>query len=433
MSYLGVAQPSRLLAFFTYNEDRCVTLKTLAIDRMAGLFTIYHLLSTIYCAFGTKWDNMENNITNIDIAFDLNGSEVTCSLIGDWSIKAVSAMEAKLDDFFRSNQVSKIIIDCSKIENLDESGLAVFVGNRYVDEKRVDISISNIPERYNWLKTIYELNDQPIEPPQISAFTSSMIVFGKTVVDVLHDCHEQVEYFGEIFSIIFKAMFRPKNVRWPDFFKVIEKAGYDALPIIIIIGFLFGLILSFQSAMPMKQFGAEIYIINLVSLTLFRELGPLLTAIIFAARSGAAFTAEIGTMKINEEVDALQTMGLQPTVFLALPKILAGTLLVPLLTLFMNVFGLIGSALVMSSMGYGLQVFMLQVAKYTSMSDVMWGETKAIFFGFIVASIGCYRGLKTKEGPGAVGDSTTGSVVTSIILLIIADGIFAVLAYSLGI
>jgi phospholipid/cholesterol/gamma-HCH transport system permease protein len=158
-----------------------------------------------------------------------------------------------------------------------------------------------------------------------------------------------------------------------------------------------------------------------------------LTAIIFAARSGAAFTAEIGTMKINEEIDALESMGLQPTLFLALPKILAGTILVPFLTLFMNVFGLIGTALVMSGMGYGLQVFMIQAAKYTKMSDFMWGETKAVFFGFIVASIGCYRGLNTKEGPGAVGDSTTASVVTSIIMLIVADGLFAVVAYFLGI
>jgi phospholipid/cholesterol/gamma-HCH transport system permease protein len=376
---------------------------------------------------------MENNSKNIDISFDLDGSVATCCLIGNWTIREVPEVESKLDDFFRTNKVAKIIIDCDKIENLDESGLAVFIGNKYIDEQSVEIILSNVPERYKWLKAIYELDDQPEEPEKISSFSNAMIVFGKTVIDVLNDCREQVEYFGEIFSIMFKAFFKPKNVRWPDFFKVIEKAGYDALPIIIIIGFLFGLILSFQSAMPMKQFGAEIYIINLVSLTLFRELGPLLTAIIFAARSGAAFTAEIGTMKINEEVDALQTMGLQPTVFLALPKILAGILLVPLLTLFMNLFGLIGSALVMSSMGYGLQVFVLQAAKYTAMSDVMWGETKAVFFGFIVASIGCYRGLKTKDGPGAVGDSTTGSVVTSIILLILADGLFAVVSYCLGI
>ncbi len=374
---------------------------------------------------------MENNMTNID--FDLNGKEVTCFLSGNWSIKAVSAMESKLDDFFRGNEVSSIIIDCSKIEDLDESGIAMFTGNRYVDAKTVDISISNIPERYSWLKAIYELDDQPSEPPKVSAFRYSMIFFGEKIVAVLDDCKDQIEYFGEIFSVLVKAAFKPKNVRWKDFFKVMEKAGYDALPIIIIIGFLFGLILSFQSAMPMKQFGAEIYIINLVSLTLFRELGPLLTAIIFSARSGAAFTAEIGTMKINEEVDALQTMGLQPTVFLALPKIIAGTLLVPALTLFMNIFGLIGTAIVMSSMGYGLQVFMVQAAKYTTMNDFMWGETKAVFFGFIVASIGCYKGLRTKEGPGAVGDATTSSVVTSIILLIIADGIFSVISYSLGI
>ncbi|MDA3800040.1 MAG: MlaE family lipid ABC transporter permease subunit [Kiritimatiellae bacterium] len=376
---------------------------------------------------------MKNDDKNIDVSFALDGSSVKCALTGDWTIKSVAAVESKIDDFFSDNKVSSISIDCSQIDSLDESGLAVFVGNRFVDENAVDVRLTGVPEKYKWLKAIYELDDEPEEPEKVSGFNSAMTVFGEKIMLVLDDTRRQTAYFGEIFSISSKALFNPKSVRWKDFLKVIEKAGYDALPIIIIIGFLFGLILAFQSAMPMKQFGAEIYIINLVSLTLFRELGPLLTAIIFAARSGAAFTAEIGTMKINEEIDALESMGLQPTLFLALPKILAGTILVPFLTLFMNVFGLIGTALVMSGMGYGLQVFMIQAAKYTKMSDFMWGETKAVFFGFIVASIGCYRGLNTKEGPGAVGDSTTASVVTSIIMLIVADGLFAVVAYFLGI
>lgn len=368
----------------------------------------------------------------IDIEFRKDGTTVRCHLSGDWTIVSTPFIEDKITAFFKENQFDSVMIDCSGVSGIDESGVAVFSGNRIIESMNADVKLVNVPAEFKWVKSVYELDDVPKDLGEESAFVTAMVAFGKRITEVLNDICDQVEYFGEIFSIFSRVLVHPWRVRWKDFLKVIEKSGYDALPIIIIIGFLFGLILAFQSAVPMRQFGAEIYIINLVSLTLFRELGPLLTAIIFSARSGAAFTAEIGTMKINEEVNALETMGLKPAEFLALPKILAGIILVPFLTLFMNIFGLIGTALVMSGMGYGIQVFMYQAAKYTGMEDFVWGEVKAVFFGFIVASIGCYRGLKTKDGPGAVGDSTTKSVVTSIIMLIIADGMFAVISFFLG-
>jgi phospholipid/cholesterol/gamma-HCH transport system permease protein len=214
---------------------------------------------------------------------------------------------------------------------------------------------------------------------------------------------------------------------------VIEKAGVDAFFLICLIGFLFGLIMSFQSAVPMERFGAEVFVANLVSLSLFRELGPLLTAIILAGRSGSAFAAEIGTMKVNEELDALTTMGLNPIYYLVLPRIIAGLIISPLLSIFMIFFGLLGSSIVIMSFGYPLVTFINQATSSVKYTDVLSGFLKSFTFGFIVSAIGCISGMQTKEGASAVGASTTNAVVSGIIAISITDGLFSILFYILGI
>ncbi len=245
--------------------------------------------------------------------------------------------------------------------------------------------------------------------------------------------HSQFTFVGELARAIGSSLRRPRQVRWGDTLRVAEAAGFQALPIVSLIAFLLGVILAFQSAIAMRQFGGEIFVANLVAVSLFRELGPLMMAILLAGRSGAAFAAEIGTMKVNEEVNALKTMGLDPVHFLVLPKVLAGLLVAPLLALYANMIGLIGGAVVMQGFGIPWVAYFNQVTSALSPSDLFSGLVKAVVFGLVVAGVGCLRGLQTGSGAASVGLSTTSAVVTSIILIVVLDGVFAVLFYHLGV
>ncbi len=245
--------------------------------------------------------------------------------------------------------------------------------------------------------------------------------------------HSQFSFVGELTRAIGSSLRHPRQVRWGDTLRVAEAAGFQALPIVSLIAFLLGVILAFQSAIAMRQFGGEIFVANLVAVSLFRELGPLMMAILLAGRSGAAFAAEIGTMKVNEEVNALKTMGLDPMRFLVLPKVLAGLLVAPLLALYANMIGLIGAAVVMQGFGIPWVAFFNQVTSALTLSDLFSGLAKAVVFGLVVAGVGCLRGLQTGSGAASVGLSTTSAVVTSIILIVVLDGVFAVLFYHLGI
>jgi phospholipid/cholesterol/gamma-HCH transport system permease protein len=205
------------------------------------------------------------------------------------------------------------------------------------------------------------------------------------------------------------------------------------MPIITLMGFLIGLILAFQSAAQLKTLGAEVFVSDLVAVSVVRELGPLMTAILIAGRSGSAFAAELGTMKVNEEIDALTTMGLAPVRFLVVPRVLAGVLVTPLLTLYFDLLALVGGALVVGSFGHPLITFAHHVRNALTVTMFVSGIVKTFVFGLIIAGIGCQRGLETGTGAVAVGLSTTRSVVSAILLTILVDGIFAVAYYSAGI
>jgi phospholipid/cholesterol/gamma-HCH transport system permease protein len=222
-------------------------------------------------------------------------------------------------------------------------------------------------------------------------------------------------------------------VRWRDVWRIAEKAGVDALPIVALISFLLGMILAFQSAVPMKRFGAEIFVADLIGLSMLRELGPLMTAILLAGRSGAAFAAEIGTMRVNQEVDALTTMGLDPVRFLVTPRIIAALMMTPLLVLFANVVGLVGGALTMTTFSIPFVTFIKEVDTAVTMNDFLAGFVKSFVFAILIAGIGCLRGLQTRAGASAVGDSATRAVVSGIILLVVVDGMFALAYYVLDI
>jgi len=254
---------------------------------------------------------------------------------------------------------------------------------------------------------------------------------GNAVAQASADLREQVAFLGDVMANLPPTLLDRKRMRWPEVRRVFELAGANAVPIVSLISVLVGLIIAFESAQPLAQFGAQIYVANMIGLVMVRELGPLLAAILLAGRSGSAFAAEIGTMKVNEELNALETLGLDPIRFLVVQRITAGILLTPLLTFYATFMGVAGGVLVTLGLGFPLTLIYHQLVSSVHLSDVALGAAKGVVFGLIVSAVGCLRGLQTQQGPSAVGISTTRAVVTSILLIVIADAIFSIIFFSL--
>lgn len=234
---------------------------------------------------------------------------------------------------------------------------------------------------------------------------------------------------GEISARGIGILLHPRRFRFGDFALAFERAGMGGLPITVLIGFLLGLILAFQSAAALRTFGVEVYVADLISIGLFRELGPLITAIILAGRSGSAFAAEIGTMKVDEELDALTTMGLPPVRFLVLPRIAAAVLAMPFLTVCAEVAGLIGGVIVLQIMNVPSVVYWNHVAAAAKTYVILMGLGKAMIFGLIVGVTGCIAGIRTRNTADGVGVAATSAVVWSIISVAVADGLMAVICF----
>ena len=300
-------------------------------------------------------------------------------------------------------------------------------------ERAAPVEIAN-------LKPAFELLLRQFDPKRVSKDMDPEVKrrpaieeIGRAAAAVWKDIAEQITFIGELSAALFHALLRPHTVRWRDVWRVCERVGVDALPIVALISFLLGMILAFQSAVPMKRFGAEIFVADLIGLSMLRELGPLMTAILLSGRSGAAFAAEIGTMKVNQEVDALTTMGLDPVRFLVAPRIIAVLLMTPLLTLFSNLVGLLGGAVTMQTFGIPFLTFFREADAAVQLRDFLAGFVKTFFFAILVGGIGCLRGLQTKAGASAVGESATSAVVSCIIMLVVVDGLFALAYYVLNI
>jgi phospholipid/cholesterol/gamma-HCH transport system permease protein len=247
------------------------------------------------------------------------------------------------------------------------------------------------------------------------------------------DAKEQVVFVGQVVSVLLEAVRRPRVIRWAEVGRIFQRAGVEALPLVSFVGFLVGLIIAFEAAQPLKLLGAELFVADTIGIIVLRELGPLMTAIVLVGRSGPNLAAELGTMKVNEELNALETMGLTPLRFLVVPRFVAITLLAPLLTVYAMAVGVLGGVLVMLALGFPLGVVWGQLVGAVGVSDLLVGTTKGLVFGALAGGLACLRGLQTAGGPASVGEAATRAVVSSIIAVFVADGVFAVLTYVLGV
>ena len=326
-----------------------------------------------------------------------------------------------------------IHFDASGLSYCDNVGVALILFLRHRQESAGKVfQLSGLSSEYEHLLDLYKgMNlsrpEAPREPESLA------LDLGMRTSRLWWDIKSLVGFVGELSCHLAHAIRHPRSVRWADVFQVAEVAGVNALPLVGLVSFLVGLILAFQSTIPMRQFDLEIYASNLVALSMLRELGPLMTAIILAGRTGSAFAAEIGTMQVNEEVNALRTMGIDPVSFLVTPRVIAASIVTPLLTVFANLMGLVGGAIVILSLGYPLITFWLYVESAVTYVDLIGGLVKAFAFGILVAGVGCLRGLQTGPGARSVGVSTTSAVVSAIVLIVLADFVFSLVYFQLGI
>jgi phospholipid/cholesterol/gamma-HCH transport system permease protein len=240
-------------------------------------------------------------------------------------------------------------------------------------------------------------------------------------------------FLGESVIGIGRVIVRPHKFRWHDCFDEMQQCGAMALPIVSLISFLVGLIMAYQAAVQLRQFGADIYVADLVGLSVVREMGPMMAAIILAGRTGAAFAATLGNMKANEEVDALETLGIPPVQFLVLPRLIALGCMMPLLALYADCVGILGGMAVAAGvLDIPPSAYWIETQSIVDLSDVNSGLVKSVAFGILIGLAGCLRGLQAERSAAGVGRAATSAVVTSILLIIVADALFAVVFNILG-
>jgi phospholipid/cholesterol/gamma-HCH transport system permease protein len=360
-----------------------------------------------------------------------SGDELSLTFAGSLNLDTLNETWKDSFKLLHKHKNPALTLDLHQVTHCDEAGVNLLVNlEREQKKSGKKFKINGLSKEaqalYNFVSKLPELKAKTETADSMIAQT------GRYVMNVAQETKENIAFLGEVFCQFFTALAHPKLIRWRDVWVITQKTGPGGFGIIALMGLLLGLILAFQGAVALQMFGAQIYIANLVGISLFRELAPLMTAIIVLGRSASAFAAEIGTMTVNQEIDALKTMGFKPMHFLVMPRLFAGVTMVPLLTVFMNFFGLIGCGVVMRCFGFSTHIYLSQLGSALAVSDFVTGLVKSVFFGLIIAGIGCAYGLRTQMKATGVGQSTTKAVVNGIVFLVIADGIFAILYYALG-
>ena len=334
----------------------------------------------------------------------------------------------------QGNASAKILtFDASQVVSLDGAGIAFLIDVQEAQQKvGGTFTLTGLDARYQPLLKEFDPISNLFPTPVVKPQRSFIVSTGMATRNLLEDAKGLITFAGHLAADLVWSVMHPREVRWGDFVNAAVQAGIAALPIVGLVSFLIGVILSFQAAIGMKQFGATSFVGPLAALGIVREMGPLITAILLAGRSSAAFAAEIGTMTVNSEVDALVTGGLSPIRFLVVPRVLAGILVMPILTLYADIVSIFASMLTMLAYGIPFINFYNGMIAAVGIEDIASGLVKATLFGVVVSAVGCLRGMQTGTGAAAVGISATKAVVSSIVMIVLVDGIFAVISYRTG-
>jgi phospholipid/cholesterol/gamma-HCH transport system permease protein len=352
-------------------------------------------------------------------------------LTGSFSLKNLNDFSMAIRELAEKQKPARINMDFSDVFYLDSAAaLSLMQIQKYFTSQDIKSSFVNLTSE---AKRIFSVIDERALAKKSwkteKTADSFFVQIGDAFIQLTRDFIEVVEFVGELLTALLYTLFNPRSLRIKDVLFYMKRAGVDGLPIV---GLLIGLIIAFMSFLQLKQVGANIYVPSLVSFAMVKELGPIMTAILVAGRSGSAFAAEIGTMVVNEEVDALKIMGFDPIRFLAVPKVIAMIIVVPILTIYADFFGVIGGLIVgVTGLDLTAHTYLTQSLKTIKVFDIITSLIKAAVFAALIAGIGCQRGFKVRSGAQDVGKYTTSAVVSAIFLIVVADSIFAVTLYYL--
>jgi phospholipid/cholesterol/gamma-HCH transport system permease protein len=361
----------------------------------------------------------------IGIAPAPQGGAIEVHCTGAWTVHGLAQLEKQLDGL--SWPEGDLVVDGSSMTALDTSGAWLLhrtIGSLEARGRKVGVQGLR-PEFSSLLQLIASREVLAEAPPGVAPGLLARL--GQRVWSDALGLTGYLSFVGESFTALLRSLAQPRRLRWRPILHNLQSAGVAALPITGLLSFLLGVVIAYQGADQLQQFGANIFIADLVGLAMLRELSPLLTAIIIAGRSGSAYTAQIGTMKVTEEIDALRTIGVAPQELLVLPKVLALIVALPLLTVYTDVTGVLGGMIMArSKLDVSFGAFLDRLDAAISLSSYVTGIAKAPVFAMIIALVGCYRGFQVSGSAESVGQQTTMSVVQSIFLVIVTDALFSI-------
>ncbi len=369
--------------------------------------------------------------TDVPATADLRSDEsgITIVLRGSWRITATYPNWAEV---IGDTPPANLNFDLTDLGRWDTSVVLFIAGAAqwsrlhgvYCDFKPLPDSLRRLVGHFE------DKTRHPVPPSRPHDFLATV---GRASLDVLEQSRQYASFVGECtLSFLYLAR-HPHKFRWRDTISEMQRCGAMALPITGLIAFLVGVILAYSGAIILRQFGGDIWVADLVGVTMTREMAAMMTAIVLAGRTGAAFAAEIGNMRANEEVDALTTLGIRPIDFLVIPRLVALGVMMPLLALYANALGVIGGmTIAWVLLDIPPPAFWVEMLTIVDMSDLMTGLIKAAVFGAIIGFAGCLRGLQASRSAAGVGEAATSAVVTAILLIILFDAIFAVIFNALG-
>jgi len=368
------------------------------------------------------------------------GPLLRVAALGDWVTEEAARLDGELKAIDLRG-LGEAAIDGSAINALDSAGLWLLLRLRAaLESNKVRVTKFAVPDRYAPLLSALA-REGPQAPgelePRRRYLTQVLERTGKGAIDALKQGHDMLGFLGRVTIETIEAFLQPRReLPFPALVHQIEETGLTALPIVGLLAFLIGVVIAYQGADQLKKIasGAEIYTINLLGVSILRELGVLITAIIVAGRSGSAFTAHIGTMRVNEEIDAMQALGLNTTELLVVPRVLGLVIALPFLVLFADVIGIVGGMMMTYlELGITIPAFMRQFSEAVTLNTFLVGMVKAPVFAFVIGLVGCFEGLRVERNAASVGLLTTKSVVESIFLVIVCDAGFSVLFSKLGV
>lgn len=383
----------------------------------------------------TSPENEQESRANHSIGALVNQDGIL-AIHGDWTLAGYQTLKRRINDY-SGQHWEPGNIDLQGLGRIDTAGASLLItllGAECLDA--LARQNETLPAEQSALLNVVAdaMKEQPQpESKKLAPVSQFLMEIGKTMVAVWDMFRILIGFVGQILATLVKILPTPKRWRVTPFVAAIHDTGLNALPIVALLTFLVGAVVAFLGATVLKDFGATIYTVNLVAFSFLREFGVLLAAILLAGRTASAFTAQIGAMKVNEELDAIRTLGLDPVELLVLPRVMAMMISLPILTFIGMISGLIGGALVcMVSLDISLAQFMATLEQDIGLKHFIVGISKAPFFAFLIAAIGCLEGFKVGGSAQSVGVHTTSSVVQSIFMVILLDAVAALFFMEMG-